>query len=242
MSLRLKRLNVELGRWIGQGIYKSVYLVKGDPTKVVLTTGFISVEEESREDGGLLREVELLEKMRAAGLPTLKVLDVGLLNGGLHLGAITDRYHSSSRQEFNPEKVLDVLSERTLEMLQGLRGQLYDGKYFVSDLQFLFDEQGSLVLADPLNFKPLRTTEQLELMEEAVAKVEAAALFASHLRAGRCSWSPEKSECNVWKLGRKYAQRLGVFPYEFEDLSRRARHVPEKNEVPEFCRICRETH
>jgi len=155
--------SVNVGTQIGAGANKTVYLVSGDPTKVVAIANSGSVAE-------LLSEAQQLNQLSSAGLPVVKNYGVVTVNG--QPGLIMDNISGGMtlKPTFN-DSVLEVkafssLNSNSIPDLQKI--QTYLQKNTIGDFQVMVTPQGRVLLNDPsgLIAKPTSNIQTLQLIQD----------------------------------------------------------------------------
>lgn len=127
-----------LGQRLGSGGSKTAFTIKDDPTKVLLVT---------YESYPWLAEKQMLDKMTDMGLPVLKVYD-SYKPGDGNLYIVCDRYKTGSKD--GQDNVVALTNDRTIASSDQIdRACKKHGIYYISDYQFLWHQDGHIVIADP---------------------------------------------------------------------------------------------
>jgi hypothetical protein len=144
--------HIVLGEKLGSGGTKDVYAVTGRRDLV------LCVLKPGRPELLALQERARIQKLRAAGLPTVSILGTTSYEGRPVL--IEKRYAQGSKEIV---KLVDgrvcqigrseLLNKKSIEDLSRIRRALRSGPIKIDDLQFLIDADGSMVISDPKNIE-----------------------------------------------------------------------------------------
>lgn len=173
----------DLGRELGRGASKTAFELRARPDRVVVIH-----RDSGRGDlETATDERERLDKLIKAGVPTAPILALGTvniptfsydhnLNGGIYGAQLMKRYASSNRcNRREVDRVVGLLNERSIASATAIYEALVEADLYVFDLQFLIDEDGSVVVSDPLDVQKMnagRIEETREVCEEIIAGAE----------------------------------------------------------------------
>lgn len=192
-----------LGPRLGSGANKYAYALKEDPTKCALVSS-LNVLKSERED---------LEKLEKAGVPVPKVYELhdsvtADKNIGQHESAlIVERFACGSRGDVQ-SKLLDVLSEKSIDSIKEIKNKLLAAELYVDDLQFLFREDGTMVLADPDHVSKIETNQQKKLlnisMTVAINKITLGLEYARDVKEGVAPKPDDNDSYAFWAAAEKW--------------------------------------
>jgi len=154
---------VNLGILVGAGANKTVYLVAGDPTKVVamVNNGLIA---------DLQTEAQQLNQLAAAGLPVVRNYGISYVNG--QPGLVMDNISGGMtvKPTFNDPaleaRAFSSLNSNSIADLQKI--QTYLQKNTIGDFQVMVTPQGRVLLNDPsgLTAQPTSNIQTLQLLQD----------------------------------------------------------------------------
>lgn len=126
---------------LGDGCYKEAWSVIGQPDRAIITTNYPS---------DFIRELDTIRDLECRGFPVIQIHDVFFkkMSNKRLMCAIADRYYDGVRGKGRTNIHL-ILNEKTSSDVQKIRNLINVNKIFIQDLQFLFKEDGSVVINDP---------------------------------------------------------------------------------------------
>ncbi|MCZ2343949.1 MAG: hypothetical protein LC104_19445 [Bacteroidales bacterium] len=137
------------GTRLGEGGNKIVSAVVGDETKAV---GVLKV---GKPDKALQEEIELIQDLKDAGLPTVNVVGTTVIEN--RPAIVMDRYVLGSKsvvKTVNGKPTIvgasSILNQQSVLDLESIKRTMIDKKIKIDDLQFLIAADGHVVVADPL--------------------------------------------------------------------------------------------
>lgn len=129
----------KLGKKLAAGCSKVAYEYLGDPSKVILRVG-------RGYQSSMEKEMRLLDQLGSYGMPVLKFHETYVHDQ--HLYVVADRYKKGSKD--NPD-VMALTTEKTVAAFDLIEaGAIRHHVFDVSDFQFLWAEDGSIAIGDPL--------------------------------------------------------------------------------------------
>jgi hypothetical protein len=134
---------------LGEGSYKVTYALRG--SRYVLSTleGPYGRDLSVTQGAAMLNgEVSMLRTLADHGVPTMKVVDMGVFDG--HPALVAERYVSGSRAPDFRTTGYRYLNETSLADLDLIKNTLVSQGLAVRDLQFLISRDGHLAVVDPL--------------------------------------------------------------------------------------------
>jgi hypothetical protein len=157
--------DLKLGSIIGQGGNKIVYDISNHSDKV------IAVLKKGKPISAIKEEIELLNEIASKKLPIVQVLQEGNFEGQPSL--ILKKYKLGSKEVVKLEsgKIKKVgtskyLNEKSISDLNYIKRTMLSLKVKVDDLQFLIGEDGTVVIADPLDvFNEKPSTKNLRMID-----------------------------------------------------------------------------
>lgn len=138
---------VRRGHLVGFGVYKDTYIVEGHPDVVIVVCRVASDGFGGMDISDLRNEVKMLRRLGSFGVPVAEVISVGM-NGG-RPAMLMKRYVGGSKDSEKHAHV-SVVSKRSISDLYRIAASIERHDLYVDDIQFLYDKDGSVVVADPL--------------------------------------------------------------------------------------------
>ena len=144
LSVKKESLDdLKLGEEVGRGTFKRAYNIKGQPNRVLV----VQPEASGDDENMLKKEITNLEILRKNGLPTAAIIQTGKYRGKPAM--VMKKY----KAVVNAENLLEskFINEKSLRDFIKIRKQLEKQDIRVGDLQFGIEEDGGLVIIDPLS-------------------------------------------------------------------------------------------
>lgn len=194
-----------LGSRLGSGANKYAFALKDDPTKVALVSSFKVLKD----------EIEDLKVLANAGVPVPKIYELhdkfeaNTFVGRHESAVLMERFVCGSRGDVE-SKLLVVLNSKSLDSVREIREKLLAAQLYIDDLQFLFREDGSMVVADPdkvakIEFKGQQNTMRMGLAL-AIKKIELGVEYAQDFREGLAPAPTDVDSYSFWDAAERWAK------------------------------------
>ncbi len=142
---------VKKGDEIGEGAFKKVYKVDGDPSKVVAVSKAGDLDQ-------IKKEFDDLKKLEEAGVPAVKVHEIVEVDGKPAI--LMDNYSGSTNikpiatgaDQAAEEAAMKRISQEGVEDLKKIKE--FNQNNNIDDFQVLVTEDGRVLVADPMNITP----------------------------------------------------------------------------------------
>lgn len=152
MTRKLDLFKLKKGKWLGSGVSKSAYLVKGHPDKVLLVVWDTNIKYEDK----LRKRLKNKYKIPVATFEQISYEKFNLTieeeyryDVGEAL-VLMKRYRGGDRCNEPLGNILkDVANKNTISSLEKIKNIILKHKIYIGDLQFLFDYDGKAYVNDP---------------------------------------------------------------------------------------------
>lgn len=200
-------IELKLGKRLGSGANKYAYTLPDDPTKVALISGCKTLNAE-------IADLKALEDL---GVPVPKVYELykevktDKTIGERESALIMERFVCASRGDIVTH-LMDVLNNNTLNSIELIRSKLYTAQRYVVDLQFLFREDGSMVVADPDGVFTPETVGQWNqyknIMEHEFKRIEDGVTYVKDFKSGLAPAPADVDTYSFWAVSRMWNANL----------------------------------
>lgn len=202
-EVKNEKILLVLGSRLGSGANKYAYELKEDPTKVALVSSFKVLDEEIKD----------LKVLSEAGIPVPKVYELyaeftANKNVGRHESvALVERFACGSRGDIK-SRLCDVLNDKTLECAKEIREKLLASRLYVGDIQFLFREDGTMVVADPEKVVKAQTKSEMREMRASldlvIKKIERGVEYVKDRKEGIAPPPEDVDSYAFWSAADKW--------------------------------------
>ena len=143
--------DIELGKKLGDGGNKEVYVVGGREDLA------IGILQKGKPASAIDEEIELLQQLTSQKLPTVEV--IGKTTHGGQSAIVMKRYAQGSKNIVKLQKGkvrrvdnanIELLNHNSIQDLEKIRSIMEKRQIQISDLQFLIDSNGHMFIADPI--------------------------------------------------------------------------------------------
>lgn len=139
----MKFEQVRLGRLLDSGAIKDVFDCKDYPDRVV------AVARSPHDNDIIAEELKYIRQLKKLGYPVVEVYNDYVLN--LRAGYVMKRYAFSDRSDFvTRQRHIKLYNETAKSCLESIAKKLIDDMIVIDDIQFLYDFDGRVVIADPM--------------------------------------------------------------------------------------------